>query len=530
MRLPSIGLRSSILTQLIFLIVAAMLLVNVAMVKFSEQDLILLKEQAGRLLIRAIEQNIEYILDHNRMQMDVISSDVDFSEDVRQLLDEGGFSNVAVVDYNGTQVFRHGLSGGNEINDRHNLFLARESMRTGSLVIDYTGSIWGVLWLGSRDMHVSAPLKSKGRRIGGITVSFSLSSIYEMLRHSEKLILLYILLDTFILAVVGIYLLSRIVVRPIHSLLKMTDDYRDGYIIPSMLEYPRNEIGNLSRSLSIMLKRLDENKQELKNHIASLEKANKELKQAQDEIIRSEKLASVGRLAAGIAHEIGNPIGIILGYLDLIRKGNVTEEEKADFLNRVESEITRVKTIITQLLDYSRPSKSRQEKTDIHELVKAMVDMLKPQPMMDQITVNMDLNAVSDTAFVDSNQIQQVFINIIMNAADVLADSETDRDGNSDKILHISSRSNDTGIEMMFRDNGPGIEKSELGQIFDPFYTTKDPGKGTGLGLSVSYRIIEEQGGTIRAESVKGEGTTITLNLPLYKKTIKEVDVEKDVR
>lgn len=530
MRLPPIGLKSSIITQLVFLIVAAMMLVNVAMVKFSERDLIRSKEQTGRLLIHAMEQNIGHILEDSNGQIRQLNSVKALRENAKQLLDESGFSSVAVVDYNGTEVFSLDLPDRSETGKGHNLLLAREAILTDTLLTSYSGSVWGVLWLGSRQMSISAPLKPNSRAIGGISATSSLASIYAMLRHSEKLILLYIVLDTLILAVVGIYLLSRIVVRPIHNLLRMTDEYRDGYTIPSMQELPQNEIGNLSRSLGIMLKRLEENKQELKDHISSLEKANNEIKQAQDEIIRSEKLASVGRLAAGIAHEIGNPIGIILGYLDLIRKGNVTEEEKTDFLNRVESEITRVKTIITQLLDYSRPSKSRKEKADIHGLVKAMVDMLRPQPMMDQISVTMDLNADRDTVFVDNNLIQQVFINIIMNAADVLAEKNINALEGCEKILHISSSSTDKEIVIRFRDNGPGIETSELGHIFDPFYTTKDPGKGTGLGLSVSYRIIEEQGGTIRAESIKGEGTTITLNLPLYNNSIKEIEVSKDVR
>ena len=142
--------------------------------------------------------------------------------------------------------------------------------------------------------------------------------------------------------------------------------------------------------------------------------------------------------------------------------------------------------------------------------------MLKPQPMMNNVNVNLDLSAVNDIVFINSKRIQQVFINIIMNAADVLTENEEDPGGDSSKILNITSRSTDDEIKLIFRDNGPGIEKSELGQIFDPFYTTKEPGKGTGLGLSVSYRMIEEQGGTICAESVKGEGTAITLSLPLF--------------
>jgi two-component system NtrC family sensor kinase len=264
-----------------------------------------------------------------------------------------------------------------------------------------------------------------------------------------------------------------------------------------------------------MLQRLDENKKELKRHISSLEKANLELKQAQNEIIRSEKLASVGRLAAGIAHEIGNPLGIILGYLELIRKEDVNDEEKGDFLNRVESEITRINVIIRQLLDFSRPSSGNKKENRIHEIIADTINMLNLHPLMDGINLQLDLKAERDTVVSDSSQLQQVFLNIIMNAADVLKDEGHAGNFSSNEILIVTDNITDS-IEIRFIDNGPGIEEDRIQRVFDPFYTTKEPGRGTGLGLSVSYMIIEAQEGTIRAESIKGSGTSIIINLPVH--------------
>jgi signal transduction histidine kinase len=262
-----------------------------------------------------------------------------------------------------------------------------------------------------------------------------------------------------------------------------------------------------------MLRRLEENKRELQSHISSLEKANRELQQAQDEIIRSEKLASVGKLAAGIAHEIGNPIGIIIGYLDLLNSEDITEVEKKDFLNRIESEITRVNRIIRQLLDFSRPSSGEPAKTRVHDMVKMTLSMLGPQPMMESVRTALELKAQNDTVLADPNQLQQVFLNIIMNAADALAEGKEEGE---EKWLTIKSERIGGSIELRFFDNGHGIPEKELLRIFDPFYTTKEPGKGTGLGLSVCYRIVEGLGGAIRAESKTGEGTTIIVSLPLY--------------
>jgi two-component system, NtrC family, sensor kinase len=325
-----------------------------------------------------------------------------------------------------------------------------------------------------------------------MNLSCSLVPVYETLRNSQKVILLYIFLDTLVLVMVGLVLLSRIVVKPIHQLLRLTAGYKEGDEVPAVEGGSTNEIGELSRSLHNMLRRLDENKKELRDHIASLEKANEELRHAQDEIIRSEKLASVGRLAAGIAHEIGNPIGIILGYLDLLRSRGHWGGGERDFLARIESEITRVNQIIKDLLDFSRPSSGELVRTHVHEALQNTVSILAPQPMMESIQSRIELTAPDDVVLADPNRLQQVFLNILLNSADALADEEK---RGKEKTLTIRSENSGEHIRIAFIDSGPGIAQNELAHIFDPFFTTKEPGRGTGLGLSVCYRIVESLGG-----------------------------------
>jgi signal transduction histidine kinase len=265
-----------------------------------------------------------------------------------------------------------------------------------------------------------------------------------------------------------------------------------------------------------MLNRLEENKKELRAHILSLEAANREIKKAQDETIKSEKLVSVGRLATGVAHEIGNPIGIILGYLELIKRQDLSPEEEQDFLGRIESEITRINHIIRQLLDFSRPAKDRKKETHTHEIIRGTVSMMEPQPMMAEIQVNLSLDAPRDVVFADPNQLQQVFLNIILNAADAMGEQRLSGMNTSAGVLRIETQNEDDSIAVHFTDSGPGIAEKALAHIFDPFYTTKDPGKGTGLGLSVSYRIIEDLGGTIRAMSEPEKGATFVIRIPLH--------------
>ena len=513
MRIPVYSLRTGILSNLIFLIISAMLLINVVMVKFQERDLIQARVDTGRLLIHALGQNAGRFLLKKSKKPRRIGSDYQFKRNVAQLIASGGFSEAVIINPVGEQVFTTDSAGGKE--DPF-LSFARKSLKMGIWSVNFSERTWGVIWFSNKNISISAPLLFEGRTLGAVTISASLMPIYKTLRKSEKVILLYILLDTIILAIVGIYLLSLIVVKPVNRLLQMTKEYKEGDIFPALGEASGNEIGNLSRSLSIMLNRLDENKRELKAHISSLEKANKELQQAQNEIVRSEKLASIGRLSAGIAHEIGNPIGIILGYLELIRKGDPGENEKEDFLNRIESEIIRINQIIRNLLDFSRPSSGKPEKASAHDLITNTVNILKPQPMMKDIRINLELKADNDTILADANQLQQVFLNIIMNAADAFTEKNLPEDKGSGRELILKSENSGSSIYISFMDNGPGISETELAHIFDPFYTTKEPGKGTGLGLSICYRILEELGGTIKAESSQGEGTTIAITLPLY--------------
>jgi signal transduction histidine kinase len=496
-----------------------MLLINVVMVKFAERDLIRARISSGRLLVRALEQNLGQLVNHKKTELANLNLDLQFRGGITKILAEGDFTGATIVDRKGDLVFTTGTLAET---GEHYTSVTRDAMETGIGTVNFSGSTWGVIWLGQKEVRISEPLLFTGRTIGGITLSASLAPVYQAVRRSEKVILLYIILDTIILALVGIYLLSRIVVKPIHNILDIAEEYEEGELLPLADETSRNEIAKLSRSLSNMLKRLDENKRELKDHISSLEQANKELQQAQNEIIRSEKLASVGRLAAGIAHEIGNPIGIILGYFDLIRKGEISDKEKEDFLDRIESEITRINRIIGQLLDFSRPSSGAQEETRVHDMIQTTVDMLKPQPTVEGVQIDLVLEASSDTIFADPDQLQQVFLNILMNAAHALSEKEPAEEDSSEKTLTIRSQNTDGSIELRFTDNGPGIAEEELTHILDPFYTTKEPGDGTGLGLSVSYRIIEGLGGTISAESSVGKGTTITLNLPLYGKEERE--------
>ncbi|MDY6879408.1 MAG: ATP-binding protein [Thermodesulfobacteriota bacterium] len=508
------SLRTGILANLLLLIVSAMLLTNVVMVKLAERDLMASKMQSGELLLSALIKAAEYQMIQKKASWADLSSDALFSRDVAQLLHSGVFGEVLFVDRQGSVAFTDGKWGGSK---KIALALSRKSLRTKERHVEFCGSTWGVVWVGHESILMSAPLFHNNRVLGGVTISTSLLSTYETLRQSEKLVLIYIALNTILFVLFGIYLLSRTVIRPVHKLLRITEEFKEGDPFPDFSDSPKDEIGQLSHSLNMMLKRLEENKGDLREHIASLEKANQEIEKARDEVVRSEKLVSVGRLATGVAHEIGNPIGIILGYLELLRGKDVTKEEREDFLERIESEIKRINEIIRELLDFSRPSSGEPRKTSVHDLITDTVNMLKLQPMMHHVLMETSFEAKRDLVWADPNQLKQVFVNIIINSADALAGVREPSGSCGQEALIIKTDNNNGRLELRFEDTGPGINKEDLSHIFDPFFTTKEPGKGTGLGLSVSYRIVEALGGALRADSAPGKGATIIIDIPLCK-------------
>lgn len=516
MKFPLHSLRTSVTAHLAFLILSAMLLMNVVTVKYTENHFLQSELRKGRLLNEALVALMHQEIEDSPEALQELKANDPFKTQVSRLLGESRFQGAMFLNRAGTLQFQVGAWSEAE---KKAVSLSRECLSIRKSCFDFTGSTWGVIWLAPDRVHLSAPLILDGRLMGAMTVGTRLGPLYENLRDSENVFILYIILNTIIFVFFGIYLLSRTVVKPIHGLLKITESYKDAGSVPPLSDASPDEIGQLSRSLNAMLQHLDRNKNELKENIASLEKANLELKRAQNEVIRSEKLASVGRLATGVAHEIGNPIGIVLGYLDLLKSSQLSETEKEDFIARMEAEITRINQIIRDLLDFSRTSSGPTKPVYVHDLIAETLEMLNPQPMVAHMEMTPDFGATNDQVWADPNQLKQVFLNVIINAADAV------KEGGK---LDIHTENQEAALKIRFADTGPGIKPEDLMRVFDPFYTTKEPGKGTGLGLSVCYNIIQMYQGEIHTESDGETGTTIVIALPLYQASVDE-DEDSDM-
>lgn len=251
-----------------------------------------------------------------------------------------------------------------------------------------------------------------------------------------------------------------------------------------------------------------------KNMTVNVEKAEKEKQMMNEQIIQTGKLASVGELAAGIAHEINNPVAIMVeeaGWIeDLLDENKDPQDENLQEIKRALSQINtqgrRCKEITQKLLSFARKTDSRVQDVDLNELIEEVVAISSQRAKYSNVTLNMNLQSLP-TIQASQTEMQQVFLNLINNALDAM-----DKKGG---VLNIFSRVSGDHIIIKVADNGPGIPESILNRIFDPFFTTKPVGKGTGLGLSICYGIIQNYGGEITVQSTVGTGTTFFIKIPL---------------
>lgn len=390
-----------------------------------------------------------------------------------------------------------------------------QTLRSGQALTKKVGERVGWFLPQYQSVILTYPVKEKGKTIAAGGIQSSLTGIYQDFLRIQKIAFLFVVINSFFFALIGNRQLSRIYFRPLKRLAKRAETYQDSDSLLFSVRKEDNEFSVLSSSLNKMLHRIAEDKRVLKDTIDSVQSANRQLKKAQNEVIRAEKLATVGRLTSGIAHEIGNPIGIVLGYLDLLKQTDLKPDERIDFIARSEKEITRISQIIRQLLDMSRSSADEAKSISIHQLLQDLLGVLKYQPAANEIQFETQFDACEEFVLADPDRLRQVFLNILLNAVDAL----NAKPPNRPLIKMITtSHTGDAGehtIEITIQDNGPGIQPSHLAHVFDPFFTTKQPGKGTGLGLSVSFMIIEKLGGHISVTSSEEKLTTFLVTLPL---------------
>jgi len=349
------------------------------------------------------------------------------------------------------------------------------------------------------------------RVLGVLDVVVSLDKMHSLLdayrNRSLALTVLLIALTSLSLTLFT----QQLVNRPVRELLEHTKMLSRGELDSQVPTFANDELGELADSFNAMTLNLKKARGELEGWGRNLEQIvqqrTQEVTQMQAQLIRSEKLASLGELVAGIAHEINNPLTGILVFSSLIQSNPKLDETLRNDIQTVMRETKRCAEIVKGLLEFARCSTPQMGFCNLNEISEAALSLIEHQILFQDITVQREYAQKLPPLLLDPNQLEQVLVNMFLNAGQAMQ---------GEGVLRIESgvEGQKASVFVSISDNGCGIPEANLARIFDPFFSTKE-NKGTGLGLSVSYGIIEKHGGTIDVESELGVGTTFTIRLPL---------------
>ncbi len=375
------------------------------------------------------------------------------------------------------------------------------------------GRAWVARAFVVNDWYITAyePIKDATGRIIGILYVGTLERPY--IDTANRVLLTFTVIAGLCVAflLVMLYFLTTRITRPLQRMVVATQEIAKGDLSHKVPITSRDEIGALACSFNQMTDDLREANEKLldwgRTLARKVEERTGELRDIQSHLVQSEKLASIGKLAAGIAHEINNPLGAVLLYSHLVLEDTPPGQSHHENLKKIIRETTRCKDIVTGLLDFARPKEPQRQPTDVRDLLNRCLAFTERQALFQNIKVEKVYAPSLPKIVADSGQLQQVFMNIIFNAAEAM-------DGTGTLTLQTSYDPDRDEVSVAIADTGHGIKEEDKERLFEPFFTTKDVGKGTGLGLAISYGILQKHHGTIEVQSEAGRGATFTIRLP----------------
>ncbi|MBM4386193.1 MAG: hypothetical protein FJ088_00545, partial [Deltaproteobacteria bacterium] len=298
----------------------------------------------------------------------------------------------------------------------------------------------------------------------GFVIVASFRGILSGIEYLNTIFLMIFALVLLLVLVAGYMFLTFLVIKPLNSIKKGFEKLSAGEKNVDVSLKGSREFEALSRDFTLMSKSLQEKQSKIERQIVELRMVNENLSLAQDSLVRSEKLASVGVLAAGLAHEIGNPISIILGFLEIIKKSEINDEEIKGYLGEIEGATIRIHKVIKDLLVFARPSCDESGVCFVKDVIAHALHLLSPQKKFKYVEVRQNISGDELWAGIPAEKLEQVLVNILLNAADAM-------DGKGS--IDISARRLGQKVEVVIKDYGKGISRANLPRIWDPFFTTK---------------------------------------------------------
>ncbi len=392
--------------------------------------------------------------------------------------------------------------------DRSRIFVNREGVE----LLGVTKEILNKESCYTAKCHFHPP---EAQLLGILDVHVDLSSVRATAAAYRNNIIVFTLVLLLILGTCLSLLTHQLINVPVNNLLEQTQKVAQGDLSTRVDNYPKDELGELAEAFNDMtfnLKKAQDESREWANSLeARVEERTEKIQRMQSKLLRSEKLASIGELVAGIAHEINNPLTGVLMFAAMIEEDPRLAPEIKNDLGTIIHETQRCAKIVRELLDFSRESVPQKKEESINYLLDKTMALIEHHTSFHNIRINKEYNKNLPPALVDPSQIEQVFMNVLINASQSMPSG-----GQITVLTDFSAQEKYLSIKIS--DTGLGIAEENLQKIFDPFFSTKGA-QGTGLGLSVSYGIIENHGGQIEVISKLGEGTSFIIKLPLSEET-----------
>lgn len=476
------GLRLRLLLLLGGLLIIAFVPLYFAVATYTRVAQRQLRDDHARALARAVAG---HVLDAQRQR-----NEADLAPLLRAHVGREGLAGLAAYDRTGAALARAAEPG-------FEALLPERAVNARAKTSEVTS---GAL----RALRVEVP-HEKGAVIALVATDDDATRVAPLLR----LVGLYTAVVAVSLLGLAYYALTRLIVRPLDELARSAERVARGARQLVLPKTSVRELGELGGSLRTMTERLIAEEEALRRKIDEVERATASLKEAQDRLVRSERLASVGRLAAGLAHEIGNPIAALIGLQDLLLEGGLDENEQRDFLKRMRKESERINKILRDLLAFARPGKVNSGDPaapgDLASVVNDVATLVAPQKALKEVTLELDVPQDLPLVSMSREHLTQVLLNLVLNAADAVGPGGR---------VRVAAEPSPRGVALSVEDNGPGVDPKILGRLFEPFATTKEVGKGTGLGLAVCRGLVEAAGGTIALDATYSEGARFVVDLP----------------
>jgi C4-dicarboxylate-specific signal transduction histidine kinase len=344
---------------------------------------------------------------------------------------------------------------------------------------------------------------------------------------SRTAIAALVLVDCLVFTLLGAYLLRGRIVLPLRQLALAAESIADAGPGARVPVEGAGEAADLAGAFNAMSEALERRSNALTKAVSELRETNARLRRARAGLDRAERLAAVGQLAAGVAHEVGNPMAAMLSFLDVVSRDESLSDASRHCLERAGAQGERVRLILRQLLDFSRPPRASRDRVDVERAVEQTFALVRAQERYAQVAMELETCEGAALAWGDESMLAQILLNLVINAAGAVCGRPEPRIVVSLRPAHMQLRAGEDGAAAAGRrrpdalvcevaDNGPGVPEEDRERIFDPFFTTKSPGEGTGLGLANAQRLAEELGGTIDyAPSEQLGGAAFRLCLPV---------------